>query len=495
MNKIYRLSFKLFVVCLLASTFAYGQSVSVAGAQVDQVDQSAVELLNQGSAGSNISVNNLPKPFGSNLFTGGFSASREDGLNPSYVVQPGDSVSVRIWGAIEFNESLVVDPRGNIFLPSVGPILVGGAKNSDLNARVAQAVSTVFIDNVKVYTSLDSTQPVAVFVTGNVVAPGRYAGIPSNSLLYYIDKAGGIDARKGSYRNIQLLRSGTVIKSIDLYAFIKDGLLAEVQFQDGDTILVKNRGDSISVSGDVMETALFELDDKQVSGAAIMELARLKPGVSYVGISGIRENVPYATYVTVEEFAEIPLSNGDIVSFRADQHDSVIVVEVEGSHIGPSRFVVPRDTRLHEILDFIEVDPRITNVNAISLKRQSVAIRQKEALQESLQRLEARYLTASSQTDQESAIRAQEAQLIGQFVANAREAKPSGRMVVARNGQVANVLLQSGDTISIPRASGSVLLRYLLATKLLYCQKCQLRTYKLRRLSLIFYTKLQLPLQ
>ena len=458
MNKIYRLSFKLFVVCLLASTFAYGQSVSVAGAQVDQVDQSAVELLNQGSAGSNISVNNLPKPFGSNLFTGGFSASREDGLNPSYVVQPGDSVSVRIWGAIEFNESLVVDPRGNIFLPSVGPILVGGAKNSDLNARVAQAVSTVFIDNVKVYTSLDSTQPVAVFVTGNVVAPGRYAGIPSNSLLYYIDKAGGIDAQKGSYRNIQLLRSGTVIKSIDLYAFIKDGLLAEVQFQDGDTILVKNRGDSISVSGDVMETALFELDDKQVSGAAIMELARLKPGVSYVGISGIRENVPYATYVTVEEFAEIPLSNGDIVSFRADQHDSVIVVEVEGSHIGPSRFVVPRDTRLHEILDFIEVDPRITNVNAISLKRQSVAIRQKEALQESLQRLEARYLTASSQTDQESAIRAQEAQLIGQFVANAREAKPSGRMVVARNGQVANVLLQSGDTISIPRASGSVLL-------------------------------------
>jgi len=314
------------------------------------------------SAGSNISVNNLPKPFGSNLFTGGFSASREDGLNPSYVVQPGDSVSVRIWGAIDFNESLVVDPRGNIFLPSVGPILVGGAKNSDLNARVAQAVSTVFIDNVKVYTSLDSTQPVAVFVTGNVVAPGRYAGIPSNSLLYYIDKAGGIDAQKGSYRNIQLLRSGTVIKSIDLYAFIKDGLLAEVQFQDGDTILVKNRGDSISVSGDVMETALFELDDKQVSGAAIMELARLKPGVSYVGISGIRENVPYATYVTVEEFAEIPLSNGDIVSFRADQHDSVIVVEVEGSHIGPSRFVVPRDTRLHEILDFIEVDPRITNV-------------------------------------------------------------------------------------------------------------------------------------
>jgi len=208
-------------------------------------------------------------------------------------------------------------------------------------------------------------------------------------------------------------------------------------------------------------------------------MARLRPGVTHAGVSGIRANKPYSAYVPIDEFADLVLTDGDIVSFRADQHDTVIVVDVEGSHLGPSRFAVPRNTRLQELLDFIEVDPRLTDLSSISLRRQSVALRQKEALQESLRRLEARYLTASSQTDAESAIRAQEAQLIGQFVANAREAEPSGRMVVSRNGVIANILLQSGDTISIPRVSDSVLLsgEVLVSQAILYEQGLRARDY------------------
>ena len=458
MNRYNQVFIILLLMPWLAFTTVYAQSVDAGGIQLDEQNISAVDLLSEEKSQSALIVRGQMKPFGSNLFSGGFGQSREDGLNPGYVVQPGDRVSVRIWGAVEFNESLEVDPQGNIFLPSVGPVLVGGVRNADLNTRVEQAVSTVFINNVKVYTSLDSSQPVAVFVTGNVVAPGRYAGIPSNSILYYIDKAGGIESTKGSYRNIELLRAGEVIESIDLYEFLRDGQLVQVQFQDGDTILVRERGDAVSVSGDIVESALFELVKERTIGSDVMEMARLLPGVTHAGVSGIRENKPYSAYVPIEDFSTLVLADGDIVSFRADQHDSVIVVDVEGSHLGPSRFAVPRNTRLQELLDFIEVDPRLTDLDSISLRRESIAVRQRQALQESLLRLEARYLTASSQTDAESAIRAQEAQLIGQFVENARAAEPNGRMVVSRNGVIANILLQTGDTISIPRVSDSVLL-------------------------------------
>ena len=442
----------------LTVTSVLAQSVDAAGSQVDQADLSAVDLLEEDQRRSALLDLHSPEPFGSNLFNGGFSGNQEDGLNPGYVLQPGDRVSVRIWGAIEFNESLEVDPQGNIFLPSVGPIMLAGVRNKDLNARVSQAVGTVFTNNVKVYTSLDSSQPVAVFVTGNVVSPGRYAGIPSNSILYYIDKAGGIDAQKGSYRKIQLIRDGSVSEKVDLYKFIRDGQLVDVQFQDGDTILVGERGDAVSVSGDVVDAALYELPGTHATGKDVMDMARLLPGVSYAGISGIRENKPFSAYLPVDEFSSLGVSNGDVISFRADQHESVIVVEVEGSHLGPSRFAIPRNTRLQELLDFVEVDPELTDIKAISIRRQSVALRQKVALQESLRRLEARYLTASSQTDSESAIRIQEAQLISQFVENARQAEPSGRMVVARNGKIANIMLQSGDTITIPALSDSILL-------------------------------------
>ena len=89
-----------------------------------------------------------PDPFGANLFRGGFTSDREDGLNPNYVIQPGDRVTVRVWGAIEFGETLPVDARGNIFVPRVGPVTVGGTRNADLNARVTGAVRSVFTDNV-----------------------------------------------------------------------------------------------------------------------------------------------------------------------------------------------------------------------------------------------------------------------------------------------------------------------------------------------------------
>lgn len=437
---------------------ACAQSVDVDGANAEASNLSASNVLNQPQDAGASSLGHLPKPFGSNLFHGGFSQSRENGLNPGYVIQPGDSVSVRIWGAIDFNQSLMVDQQGNIFLPSVGPVMVGGVRNQNLNERVEQAVSTVFIDNVKVYTSLDTSQPVAVFVTGNVAAPGRYAGIPSNSILYFIDKAGGIDPIGGSYRQIELLRMGEIIESIDLYDFIREGQLVSNQFQDGDTILVKERGDAITVTGDVLHQAMFEMTGADILGKDILEIARLVPGVTHVAVTGIRDKKPFSAYLSVAEFTGMTLRNGDIVNFRIDQHDSVIVVQVEGSHLGPSQFTVPQNTRLHELLDFIEVDPVLADTSAISLRRLAVAERQKEALMQSLQRLEARYLTASSQTDAESVIRAQEAQLISQFVVNARNAEPSGRMVVSREGEIANVLLQSGDKISIPRASESVLL-------------------------------------
>lgn len=453
---------KLAVSCLalllMAST---GQAQSLQATDLDELvnEASSEELLMQGDASQVVELNTrAPRPFGANLFQGGFSNDREDGLNPGYLIQPGDLVSVRIWGAIEFNESLPVDARGNIFIPKVGPVVVGGVANSGLNKRVTRAVRSVFTDNVHVYTSLNGAQPVAVFVTGFVSQPGRFSGIPSNSALHFIDRAGGIDEIKGSFRRIKVIRGGQSIAQFDLYDFLLEGMLPTIQFQDGDTIVVGSRGGTVSVTGDIGNASVFELIELSVPGNAIVSSALLESGVSYVGVSGIRQNKPFSVYLPLAEFQTFQLQNGDSVLFSIDQHDSVIVVEVEGSHLGPSRFAVPRDTRLQEVLDYIEVDPMLADIDSLSLRRQSVANRQRQSINESLRRLESRYLTASSQTDAEARIRAQEAKLVSEFVRRAREVTPSGRLVVASKGAVADILLQQGDTISIPRRSDSVLL-------------------------------------
>lgn len=397
-------------------------------------------------------------PFGANLFTGGFRGAMGDGLNADYRIKPGDQITVRAWGAFEFDRVLPVDAQGNIFIPGSGPLNVEGQNSQQVDGSVRGAITSVYPDNVEVYTNVQGVQPVAVFVTGYVVNPGRYAGTPNDSLLYFLDQAGGIDQDLGSYRQIRVVRDDRTVATVDLYDFLINGTIARPQFQDGDTIVVEERGPAIAVVGDVHREHRYELIGNQLSGAEIINLARLRSGVSHVLLRGDRDDGPIAQYFPINLFAGQTVRSGDEVVFSADQRSETIVVEIEGSYYGPSRFALPRNARLSELLDAIAVPENMTAVESISLQRESVRQQQAQSLQDSLRRLETTYLGASSRTDQEAQIRLQEAELIERFIERARELEPSGRLVVASSDGITDIRLQDGDVITIPEISDSVLI-------------------------------------
>ena len=64
--------------------------------------------------------------------------------------------------------------------------------------------------------------------------------------------------------------------------------------------------------------------------------------------------------------------------------------------------------------------------------------------------------TAPISSTGEGAIRAQEAQLVADFIARARQVEPQGRVVVSENGDIANILLEPNDTIVIPEITDLV---------------------------------------
>ncbi|WP_218314738.1 polysaccharide biosynthesis/export family protein [Halomonas sp. 18071143] len=397
-------------------------------------------------------------PFGANLFSGGFRGAMGDGLNADYRIKPGDQITVRAWGAFEFDRVLPVDAQGNIFIPGSGPLNVEGQNSQQVDGSVRSAITAVYPDNVEVYTNVQGVQPVAVFVTGYVENPGRYAGTPNDSLLYFLDQAGGIDQDLGSYRQIRVVRDDRTVATVDLYDFLINGTIARPQFQDGDTIVVEERGPAIAVVGDVHREHRYELIGNQLSGAEIINLARLRSGVSHVLLRGDRDDGPIAQYFPINLFAGQTVRSGDEVVFSADQRSETIVVEIEGSYYGPSRFALPRNARLSELLDAIAVPENMTAVESVSLQRESVRQQQEQSLQDSLRRLETTYLGASSRTDQEAQIRLREAELIERFIERARELEPSGRLVVASSDGITDIRLQDGDVITIPEISDSVLI-------------------------------------
>jgi protein involved in polysaccharide export with SLBB domain len=413
-----------------------------------QQNKQSPQAINQ----SRLTTESRIEPFGSNLFKGTFFVSeREDGLNPEYIVQPGDRIALQIWGAITLNEIVVVDAQGNIFVPQVGPIPVAGARNAQLNALISAALERVFTQNVNVYTNLQGTTPVVVFVTGFVNRPGSYAGTSSDSLLYFLERAGGIDLSRGSYRDVRIMRNNEPIFTADMYDFLLDGKLPRPQMTDGDTIVVGKRGATVTAEGAARNSFSFEIPDDGINGKDLIYYARPWANATYATVLGTRDNLPFSSYIPLAELEAMQLRDGDQVLFEVDQVHDTILVRVEGAHQGQSRFAVPRNTHLLDILNQIKVDENLGDINSISMRRESIKVRQKQAIQESLTRLETAVLGRTAVTPEGAQIQLAEAELISDFVQRARQVEPQGILVVAKDGEIANPLLQPEDILVIPQ--------------------------------------------
>ena len=395
------------------------------------------------------------QPFGANLFRGNFASTYGNGMNDDYVILPGDRITVRVWGARSYDDVLFVDQQGNIFLPEVGPVQVAGLTQSTLSGSVRAKLASVFPENVNIYVNLQSAQPVAVYVAGNVPNPGRYAGGPQDSVMSYLDRAGGILPEQGSYRNIKILRGQQIIGRVDLYNYMMHGELPHIRLKDGDTILVEPFGMSVAAYGLLRQPARYEFRGA-ASGKDLLNYALPMNGVSHVSVGGMRNGEPFNVYVTLHDFRSLQLEDGDRVEFVADTRGRTIMVAASGAIHGASRFPVLKQTRLKTLLEYIAVEPELADIKSVYIRRRSVAAEQKVILTDALRRLEQSALTATSASVDEAGIRVKEAELIQNFVQRASKLEPDGVLVVSRGGRISDVLLEEGDEIIIPRKTDVV---------------------------------------
>ena len=394
--------------------------------------------------------------FGQQLFQPGVEQVYGVGFNENYVIAIGDRVSLRMWGAFSYQDVQVVDPQGNVFLPNVGPIQVAGVRNRDLNDVMQSAIGEVYRSNVDIYATLEASKPVRVFVAGFVRAPGQYPGVAADSVLGFLLRAGGIDPDRGSYIDISLLRGGEERASFDLYDFLLEGRLEQVQLQEGDTIFVAGRHNAVQVSGDVFNPYGFEFTGREISAEELLQLAHPRPGATHVSVVHKVGTRQFSEYHPIDQLDNVYLRAGDELAVVTDRTVSTILVRVDGAIDSSRMLTLPYGSTLEDALDEISPKPE-ANPAAIQLFRESVAERQREMLELSLRLLEKATLTARSKTREEAGLRAQEAQQIIQFIDRARKVQPQGQVVLAGRESVMETLLQDGDILVVPERSSIVM--------------------------------------
>lgn len=218
------------------------------------------------------------KPFGYELFESnqaGFEPPTTGPVPPDYVLGPGDTVRVQLFGNVNGIYEYDVTRDGTLNLPEIGPMTVAGLPFSEFREDVSRRVKEMLI-GTQVSVTMGQLRTIRVFVLGDANRPGSYVVESLATISSALYRSGGI-SRIGSLRDIQLKRSGKVVAHLDLYDLLLEGdTSGDVRLQPGDVIFVPPIGAQVSVSGAVKRPAIYET----ATGAPVSVVIELAGGLS-----------------------------------------------------------------------------------------------------------------------------------------------------------------------------------------------------------------------
>ena len=203
--------------------------------------------------------------FGYELFRGvptTFAPATDIPVPSEYVMGPGDTVNVLLFGNTNAQYELVVSREGTINFPEIGPIGVAGLSFEELQTAIVERVEGQMI-GVRSNITLGELRSIRVFVLGDVRQPGSYTVSGLSTMTNALFVSGGV-SDIGSLRQIELRRGGQIISTLDLYDLLLRGdTSGDERLQPGDVIFAPPVGNSISVHGEVRRPAIYELNDER----------------------------------------------------------------------------------------------------------------------------------------------------------------------------------------------------------------------------------------
>lgn len=424
--------------------------------------------------------------FGSDLFNNPpstFAPTDAAQVNPDYIIGAGDQIQVKGWGMVDIDLTLTVERNGTVYLPRVGSVAVAGIKFKDLQDTLKKSVSRVF-NNFELSASLLQARAVQIYVVGNAQAPGSYTLSGMSTLLNALFASGGPNDN-GSMRNIQLMRDGKLVGTLDLYKILVDGdKSTDLTLRDGDVVRISPAGNRTALLGDVKHPAIYEFS----TGESAADLLRWAGGLESAAENKawrLEKNTdnqfalqwqatPDTSNINAPSLKQLKLAAGDIFRVFApgalpvDVRQETEFVRISGEVKQTGTFQLQKGETLRELVMRLGGVTEYGYIFATALQRESIRKEQQIKLDQVASRFEkeleqtaAARLSKQTDKDNVAAITA-EVERQRKLAEKMRTVKAEGRVVLELNGADAQVKdlpdlpLQNGDTITIPRRPGTV---------------------------------------
>jgi polysaccharide export outer membrane protein len=321
------------------------------------------------------------KRFGYELFAGvptTYTPVSNIPVPSNYIVGPGDTVKVQLFGKENNSYELTVERDGSIQFPQLGPINVAGLSYTELKQSLNQRISEQYI-GVQSNISLGELRSIQVFVLGESFKPGAYTVSSLSTVMNALYVSGGL-TEIGSLRNIQLKRNGKVISTVDLYDLLLKGDTSDDQrLHSGDVIFIPSVKETASVAGEVVRPATYELKGEKT----VKELIELAGGLlpnAYKSDARI-ERVSESGQQTVVDLnlntrtgLNTKIKSGDLLKIFPAVEREENVIELIGHVYRPGLIKWTKGLKLSDVLQSeLKLRPH-ANIDAVIVFRETDAL-------------------------------------------------------------------------------------------------------------------------
>jgi len=285
--------------------------------------------------------------FGRNIFNTRnltFEPSVNLATPSNYRLGPGDEVIIDIWGASQNTIRQQISPDGTINIQKIGPVNLNGLTIAEANDYLKKTLNKIYngLNNANDPTSdirltLGGIRTIQINVMGEVVQPGTYSLSSFSTVFHALYRAGGV-SDIGSLRNVQLVRNGKNIATIDVYQFIMKGNIQDdIRLQEGDVVIVPAYDVLVKIDGKVKRPMRFEMKKDENLSTLISYAGGFDADAYTRSLRVVRQNGQEYEVNTVKDldYSVYKMRNGDVVTAEAILNRFTNKLEIRGAVYRP----------------------------------------------------------------------------------------------------------------------------------------------------------------
>ncbi|HOK57176.1 MAG TPA: SLBB domain-containing protein [bacterium] len=253
-------------------------------------------------------------------------------LSDDYILGPGDTLIINVWGFFEQEYQKEVETDGSIFISGIGKIYLAGKPLKEVKKIIEDKFYKKY-KNIQVSVSGGKIRTINIYILGEVKKPGVYEIFPFLNIIDVIAIAGGPN-KNGSLRRIEIIKNDGGKELIDIYPILLKGEKPKVfQFQSGDTVFVHQSENLVGITGGVRRPAIYELKNMELK-----ELIDLSGGflpvadISHIQIERIdKEKGRVLIDIKEKDILNLSLKNFDVVKVPLLSSQSFYQVSITGA--------------------------------------------------------------------------------------------------------------------------------------------------------------------